>query len=85
MLEATEPAREPEVRLVDARQAGKMLGLGRTSIFSLVAAGELHPLRLGRVNRFRIDEIDQLIRRASEGTAIKLGYRPAAPAATAET
>lgn len=76
MRATEEPARDPDVRLVDARQAGRMLSLSRTSIFSLVTAGELHPIRLGRASRFLVTEIDDLIRRAASGDVIRLGDKP---------
>ena len=81
MRPAEDLACDPEVRLVDALQAGRMLSLSRTSIYSLVAAGELHPIRLGRASRFRVTEIDDLVRRAADGNLISLG-RTSRPCAT---
>jgi len=45
--------------LVDAVGVGKLLGIGRTSVFSLLSAGRLPPpvLKAGRIVRWSVEEL----------------------------
>ena len=49
----------PVPLLVDAVGVGKLLGIGRTSVFSLLAAGRLPPpvLKAGRIVRWNVEEL----------------------------
>jgi excisionase family DNA binding protein len=46
------------IRDLDAADA---LGLGRSTLWRLVAAGKLHPVKIGGATRFRISDIRALL------------------------
>jgi len=88
MTEKKQMASAAQALAVDSRTAGRMLGLGRTSISNLVSRGELTPLKFGRATRYSTQEISELVaRRRAEGrsaSAAQMGiYRlsPGDPAA----
>ena len=60
--------------LVDANEAARLLGMCRTSVFSLAAHGELRRVKFGHLTRFRLAEIEELAQRAAEGDHIRFGY-----------
>lgn len=69
--------------LVDTAEAGRLLGLGRTSITNLSREGALTPIRLGRSVRFSTEELTEFVeqrRRSASRSAAALGlYRLSPP------
>lgn len=49
--------------LVDTAEAGRLLGLGRSSIVNLADSGELPRVRLGRAVRFSTADVEALVQR----------------------
>jgi excisionase family DNA binding protein len=47
--------------LVSALDAARSLGIGRTTLYELVKAGELTPIHLRRCVRFSMYEIEQYV------------------------
>jgi len=48
----------PTPLLVDARAAARMLGVGKTKLYSMLSAGQVPaPIRLGRAVRWRASEL----------------------------
>ena len=46
---------------VDVYGAGRLLGLGRSSVLGLAARGELTPLRFGRAVRYARSDVEALV------------------------
>ena len=51
-----------EPLLLRATEAGKLLGLGRSKVFAMVAAGELPVIRIGRSVRIPRQALERWIR-----------------------
>jgi excisionase family DNA binding protein len=51
-----------EPLLLKATDAGKLLGLGRSKVFAMVAAGELPVIRIGRSVRIPRQALERWIR-----------------------
>ena len=51
-----------EPLLLKATEAGKLLGLGRSKVFAMVAAGELPAIRIGRSVRIPRQALERWIR-----------------------
>lgn len=51
-----------EPLLLKATEAGKVLGLGRSKVFAMVAAGELPVIRIGRSVRIPRQALERWIR-----------------------
>ena len=51
-----------EPLLLKAPEAGKLLGLGRSKVFAMVAAGELPVIRIGRSVRIPRQALERWIR-----------------------
>ena len=51
-----------EPLLLKASEAGKLLGLGRSKVFAMVAAGELPVVRIGRSVRIPRQALERWIR-----------------------
>jgi excisionase family DNA binding protein len=52
-----------EDRLVSAREAAHLLGVGNTTLYKFCRLGRLNPVKFGRrCTRFRLSEIKRLIR-----------------------
>ena len=47
--------------LVDVRQAAEILSLSRSSIYLLVDAGKLTPIRIGRSVRFSVSHLEDFV------------------------
>ena len=56
-------------KLLTLPEIQTVLSLGRSKIYELIGAGELHPLRVGRAVRFTTQEIDSFIERLQSGQA----------------
>ena len=51
----------PEVLLVDIEGAGRMLSLGRSKIYSLLAQGRLSSIKIGRARRLLVSELCRFV------------------------
>ena len=49
--------------LLTPEDAAKVLRIGRTTIYALMKAGELHPVHIGRSCRISQAELDRYVRR----------------------
>jgi excisionase family DNA binding protein len=50
-----------ELLAVSINDAAKVLGLGRTSIYAMIAAGRLDAFKLGRRRLVRVESIRRLV------------------------
>ena len=50
--------------LVTVLEAARLLAISRTSVYEMLAAGQLHPIHLGRSVRISLDELHAYIDRA---------------------
>lgn len=48
--------------LLTVEEAARSLGLGRTTVFGLIRAGELHSVRIGRARRIPTGAITDYVR-----------------------
>jgi excisionase family DNA binding protein len=53
--------------LLDREEAAELLSISLRHLDTLVAAGELTPVRIGRAVRFRPEEIDAFIQKSTDG------------------
>ncbi len=58
----SEPSRMP--RLYRVEEAGRILGIGRTKTYELIATGQLWTIHIGRSARVSADELDRFVRAA---------------------
>jgi excisionase family DNA binding protein len=56
--EAPELRRIPERVLLTVEEVAERLGIGRTTTFRLVKAGEIESVRIGRLRRIHIDAVN---------------------------
>lgn len=61
------------VRLVDARAAAAILGISRATLWRLERSRALQPVRIGRALRYRLADLEALVRRAGAPTATSAG------------
>lgn len=54
--------------LVKVSDAGAILGIGRSTVYELIAAGELETVHIGRCRRVPVAALDEYVRRL-RGTA----------------
>lgn len=47
--------------LVDAKQAARLLGIGRTTLYELIHTEAIVPLRIGRCVRFSVAGLEQFV------------------------
>jgi excisionase family DNA binding protein len=66
--------RQPELPklLFTVAEAAARLGVGRTTLYALIADGSLCPVRIGRLTRFTAGELDRFV--------AQLGHRAGAAA-----
>lgn len=61
--------------LVDAKQAARLLGIGRTTLYELIKVGAVATVHIGRCVRFSVTELERFV--ASGGAiTIDCGARP---------
>jgi len=68
MNDDTEPEALPvalpvEQLLVTVEQAAAMLAIGRTTVFRLIAEGDLEATKIGRATRVHVDALSDLVAR----------------------
>ncbi|AMK24631.1 helix-turn-helix domain-containing protein [Sphingobium sp. SJ10-10] len=62
----TAPPR-PDPICVRVNDAAHMIGVGRTKLYALIAAGEVETVKLGKATRITTASLHDLIRRQREG------------------
>lgn len=60
--------------LVDAKQAARLLGIGRTTLYELIGAGAITPMHIGRCVRFPMTELERFV---ATGCVVDAEPRPA--------
>jgi excisionase family DNA binding protein len=68
--------------LVDAKGAARLLGIGRTTLYELMKAGAIAPVRIGRCVRFPVAELERFV---AGGCTVDADTRPRPKAVTATT
>jgi excisionase family DNA binding protein len=48
-------------RLLDVDEVAAMLGCGRSYVYDLLYRGELRSIKLGRLRRVTVDEVEQFV------------------------
>lgn len=56
-------------QLFSVQETARVLGCGKTMVYRLIEAGELHTLKLGSLTRIPGAEIDALLDRLQAGSA----------------
>ena len=56
-----EPVVTADARLLTVRQAAQVLGLGRSTVYELIAAGELETVSIGRSRRVPLDALREFV------------------------
>lgn len=54
---------EPSRLLVRVEQAGEILGIGRSTVYELIAQGEIETVHIGRCCRIPVAALDEYVRR----------------------
>ncbi len=68
-------ARGLESRLYHVEEAAKILSIGRTKTYELIADGVLHAIHLGRATRVSGKEIERFIRSVDRPEHMSPGHR----------
>jgi excisionase family DNA binding protein len=55
--------RPPEPICVRVNEAARMIGVGRTKLYELIAAGEVETVKLGKATRITTASLHDLVRR----------------------
>jgi len=66
--------------LVDVKQAARLLGIGRTTLYELINAGAITPVHIGRCVRFPVAELERFV---AGGCTVVADTRPPPKAVTA--
>lgn len=53
----------PDPICVRVNEAARMIGVGRTKLYELIAAGEVETVKLGKATRITIASLHDLVRR----------------------
>jgi excisionase family DNA binding protein len=61
--------------LLTPEEAAKLLSVGRTTVYALIKAGDLHPVHIGRSCRISRAELERYVRRL-EAPPPSASYRP---------
>ena len=76
----TASVRSVGAKLLTVRQVAQVLALGRTTIYQLIATGELETIHVGRSCRIAADTLDDFVSRRRNGRATVQPSRSAARA-----
>lgn len=49
--------------LLDVKETASVLGCGRTHVYGMVQRGELPAIKLGRLTRIPVQELEEFVRR----------------------
>lgn len=66
-IDETSNIEQPQALLVTVKQAAVILSLSRSSIYLLVEAGTLKPVRIGRSVRFSMADLEAFVENLSSG------------------
>jgi excisionase family DNA binding protein len=64
----TDQATSDDQLLVTPEEAARRLSLGRTTIYELMASGELHSVNVGRCRRVPVSELCSFVARLADAT-----------------
>lgn len=56
----------PPTHLLTIAEAAEQLAIGRTTLYALMASGEIASVKIGRSRRIRPEALDAFIERASQ-------------------
>lgn len=62
-----EQATVPGSLLVTVEDAGRVLGVGRSTVFDLIAAGQLRSVKIGRSRRVSVRAFEEFVRALEAG------------------
>jgi excisionase family DNA binding protein len=62
----------PTTLLVTAREAARMLGVGRTTLYALMNQGQLRPVHIGRSVRIPLAELERFVDTLRSGDVTSL-------------
>lgn len=69
--------------LLDVREVATALGCSRAYVYQLIAGGELHIVKLGRLTRVPLSSVEDLVRRRLDAAAFDaesaVAYTPRLP------
>ena len=71
------PAHRMPVTLLTVREVAFALGCGRTSVYALIAKGELPTVKVGRLTRIPVSAIAAFVARGVAGAGIHPPVQPA--------
>ena len=54
-----EPSEVPAPLLLTVEQAAEQLGMGRTTLYSLISSGRVESVRVGRLRRLRPEAVER--------------------------
>ena len=57
----------PDPICIRVNDAARMIGIGRTKLYALIAAGEVQTVKLGRATRITTASLHDLVKRQREG------------------
>ncbi len=55
--------------LITAGEAANLLGLGRTKVYELMAAGRIESVKIGRSRRLTVTGVHEFLERLKDGAA----------------
>jgi excisionase family DNA binding protein len=61
-----------DVLLLTAEEAAQALGVGRSTVFRLMQAGELRGVRIGHSRRFAREEVEAFVAKLREVEAVSV-------------
>jgi excisionase family DNA binding protein len=61
-----QPQRDPSQRLLSPADAATMFGVRRPRIYELVRRQAIMPIRIGRLLRFRLDDLEAFLAKGGE-------------------
>lgn len=62
----TAPHQQTELICVRVNDAARMIGVGRTKLYAMIASGEVEAVKLGHATRITTASLHDLIRRQRE-------------------
>jgi len=73
----------PEPLLVDVKEAGRMLGIGRTRVYELLNEGAFRSVTIGKLRRVLVADLEAYVRGLAGDGGVNSGVtgRPSANAA----
>ncbi len=72
-IEQNETARDQPALLLRVEEAGKRLGIARTSMFRLIATGEVTSVQVGRLRRVPVTCLEEYVERLKHQAELEAG------------